>query len=76
MERPRYSWSTDRVVPVLGARSGGPAERFADRLRGRHPAAVFLAALLTGLATLAVILWGAFVRASYYDESRANGTPI
>jgi undecaprenyl-diphosphatase len=39
----------------LGARGGGPAGRFADRLRGRHPAAVFFAALLTGLATLAVI---------------------
>ena len=55
MDRRRYSWSRDRVVPVLGARGGGPAERFADRLRGRHPAAVFFAALLTGLAALAVI---------------------
>jgi membrane-associated phospholipid phosphatase len=55
MERRTYSWSRDRVVPVLGARDGGPAERFADRLRGRHPAAVFFAALLTGFAALAVI---------------------
>jgi undecaprenyl-diphosphatase len=39
----------------LGARGGGPAERFADRLRGRHPAAVFFAALLTGFAALALI---------------------
>jgi membrane-associated phospholipid phosphatase len=55
MERRRYSSSRGRVVPVLDARSGGPAERFAGRLRGRSPAAVFFAALLTGLAALAVI---------------------
>ena len=34
----------DGVVPVLQARPGGPAERFAGSLRGRHPAAVFFAA--------------------------------
>src|SRR4029453_18591750 len=55
MERRRYSSSRDRVVPVSDARSGGPAERFAGRLRGRHPRAFFFAALLTGLAALAVI---------------------
>ena len=55
MDGRRYSWSRDRVVPVLGARAGGPAERFAGRLHGRHPAAVFFAALLTGFAALALI---------------------
>jgi membrane-associated phospholipid phosphatase len=55
MEARTYSWSRHRVVPVLGARGGGPAEHFADRLRGRHPAAVFFAALLTGFAALALI---------------------
>jgi membrane-associated phospholipid phosphatase len=42
-------------VPVLEARSGGPAERLAGRLRGRHPAAVFFAALLAGFIALALI---------------------
>ena len=32
-------------VPVLQARAGGPAERFAARVGTRHPAAVFFAAL-------------------------------
>ena len=48
MDARQHSWSRDHVVPVLGARAGGPAERFAGRLHGRHPAAVFFAALLTG----------------------------
>jgi undecaprenyl-diphosphatase len=39
-------------VPVLEARAGGPAERFAD-LIGSHPAAVFVAALLGGYLALA-----------------------
>src|SRR5215213_397433 len=43
------------AVPVLDARPGGPAERFAGRLRGRHPAAVFFAALLAGFVLLALI---------------------
>src|ERR687897_1838617 len=55
IEGRKDSWSRDRVVPVLGARAGGPAERFAVRLRGRHPAAVFFAALFTGFAALALI---------------------
>ena len=42
-------------VPVLAARRGGPAERFAGRLRGRHPAAVFFAALVAGFIVLALI---------------------
>ena len=41
-----------RIVPVLQARSGSRAGRFAERLHGRHPAAVFFAALLTGFALL------------------------
>ena len=36
--------------PVLQARAGGPAERFAGRFGGAHPAAVFFAALLCGFA--------------------------
>ena len=55
MEARTDSWSKDRVVPVLDARASGPAERFADRLSGRQPAAVFFAALLTGFAVLALI---------------------
>jgi membrane-associated phospholipid phosphatase len=48
-----------RAVPVLEARTGGPAERFAGSMRGRHPAAVFFAAVLAGfvvLAGLAILL--------------------
>ena len=44
-----------RAVPVLEGRHGGPAERFAGRLRGRHPAAVFFAALLAGFVVLGLI---------------------
>jgi membrane-associated phospholipid phosphatase len=44
-----------RDLPVLEARRNGPAERFANRFRGRHPAAVFFAALLTGFALLALL---------------------
>ncbi len=47
----RTAWA----VPVLDARPGGPAERFAGRLRGRHPAAVFFAALLAGFVVLGLI---------------------
>jgi membrane-associated phospholipid phosphatase len=49
----------DGVVPVLQARSGGPAERFAGSMHGKHPAAVFFAAALAGfvvLAGLAILL--------------------
>ena len=45
-------------VPVLRARAGGPAARFASRV-GSHPAAVFFAALLSafaGLVGLSVLL--------------------
>jgi hypothetical protein len=43
------------AVPLLDARRGTPAERFAGRLRGRHPAAVFFAALLAGFVVLGLI---------------------
>jgi membrane-associated phospholipid phosphatase len=51
------------TVPVLSPRSGGPAERFAGRLAGLRPAAVFLAALLAGFTVLAALslLLGLFV---------------
>jgi membrane-associated phospholipid phosphatase len=50
-ERRRES-AQSGVVPVLRARAGGPAERFAD-LVGGHPVAVFVVALLCGYAVLA-----------------------
>ena len=40
-------------VPVLAARPGGPAERFAAALGDRHPALVFTLALLGGFLVLA-----------------------
>src|SRR6478735_6615300 len=40
-------------IPVFAARPGGPAQRFADRLGGHHPVAVFFGALLGGFALLA-----------------------
>jgi membrane-associated phospholipid phosphatase len=43
----------DGVVPVLQARPRGPAERFAGSMHGKHPAAVFFAAVLAGFAVLA-----------------------
>jgi membrane-associated phospholipid phosphatase len=49
----------DGIVPVLQARAGGPAERFAGFMEGRHPTAVFFAAALAGfvvLAGLAILL--------------------
>ena len=47
------------VVPILEARPGGAAQRFAAAMEGKHPAAVFFAAVLAGyvvLALLAVLL--------------------
>ena len=49
------AWRGRQDVPVLGARAGGPAERFAGRLGGRHPVTVFAAALLLGFAGLAAV---------------------
>ncbi len=49
----------DGMPPVLQAKPGGPAERFAGRLEGKHPAAVFFAAAIAGfilLAGLAILL--------------------
>ena len=43
------------AVPLLAPRPNGPATRFATRLKGRHPAAVFFAAVLTGFALLAAL---------------------
>lgn len=40
---------------LLDARARGPARRFAMRLRSRHPATVFVAAVLTGFVVLAAI---------------------
>ena len=45
----------DGTVGVLDARRGGPAERFASRFHGRHPALVFVAALLGGFVLLALV---------------------
>src|SRR5215211_8132451 len=52
-------WRDDGIVPVLQARPGGPAERFAGFMEGKHPAAAFFAAVLAGfvvLAGLAILL--------------------
>jgi membrane-associated phospholipid phosphatase len=61
MDARTYSGTNGRVgdqdrrsMTVLTARRGGPAERFAGRLRGRHPAAVFFAALVAGFIVLAL----------------------
>ncbi|MBA3407528.1 MAG: phosphatase PAP2 family protein [Solirubrobacterales bacterium] len=43
------------AVPLLDARRGGPAERFAGRLDGRHPAAVFFAAVVAGFVVLGLL---------------------
>ena len=53
MEARTYPGARD--LPVLEARRSGPAERFANRLHGRHPAAVFFAVVLAGFALLALL---------------------
>jgi membrane-associated phospholipid phosphatase len=52
-----------QTVPVLVARPGGVAERFADAVGSRHPAVVFTLALLGGFLLLAAasILLALFV---------------
>lgn len=40
-------------MPIFDARPGGPADRFAARFDGRHPALVFFCALLAGFLLLA-----------------------
>src|SRR4051795_10186732 len=51
------------TVPMLEARAGGSAERFAGWIGTKHPVAVFFAALLIGFAVLAglSLLLGLFV---------------
>ena len=53
----------DGIVPILEARPGGPAQRFAEFMEGKHPAAVFFAAVLAGFVVLGglAILLGLFV---------------
>jgi membrane-associated phospholipid phosphatase len=53
----------DGIVPILEARPGGPAQRFAGFMEGKHPAAVFFAAVLAGFVVLGglAILLGLFV---------------
>ena len=46
------------ALPVLRSRAGSLAERFADSIGRRHPAAVFFAALLSGFAVLAALSIG------------------
>jgi membrane-associated phospholipid phosphatase len=62
MDAPARSTSNGRTqhqdrwaMPLLDAGPGGPAERLAGRLRGRHPAAAFFAALLAGFIVLGLI---------------------
>src|SRR3954453_19370776 len=50
-------------VPILEARPGGAARRFAASMEGKHPAAVFFAAVFAGYVVLAsvAVLLGVFV---------------
>jgi undecaprenyl-diphosphatase len=43
------------AVPVLSARPGGPAERFAGAVGRTHPIVVFLAAIVAGFAAIAAV---------------------
>jgi membrane-associated phospholipid phosphatase len=52
-ERGRSEHEDGWAVPVLRARPGGPAERFARSVGLRHPAAVFFVALLSAFVVLA-----------------------
>jgi membrane-associated phospholipid phosphatase len=45
-------------IPVLRARQGGQAERFASVFRGLHPAIIFVVTMLVGLAAVAVFSIG------------------
>jgi membrane-associated phospholipid phosphatase len=51
---PRAERQPEGKLPVFAARPGGAAERFADALGSRHPALVFIAALLGGFLLLLV----------------------
>jgi membrane-associated phospholipid phosphatase len=46
------------AIPVLCARKGGVAERFAGALGGQHPVTVFFVAMLAGLAAIAALSIG------------------
>jgi PAP2 superfamily len=52
MSKGRVQPGSRSAVPLLDAHERGPARRFAHRLRGHHPAAVFCAAILAGVAVL------------------------
>ena len=52
---PRAKRRPEGKLPVFAARPGGAAERFAEALGSRHPALVFLVALLGGFLLLAVV---------------------
>jgi membrane-associated phospholipid phosphatase len=54
----RRASQTTWDAPVLHARSGGPAERLAQSLGRLHPAAVFVAVMLAGLAVIATLSIG------------------
>ena len=57
VDRPKNDAVAD--VPVLEPTEGGPAQRFAQALSGRHPVTVFLVAAILGyllLATLTIAL--------------------
>lgn len=43
------------AVPIFEAEPGGPAWRFANRFESRHPALVFILALVAGFVVLAVL---------------------
>ena len=46
------------AIPVLSARTGGPAERLAGRFGHLHPAIVFAFVMLAGLAAIALVSIG------------------
>lgn len=48
----------DGALPVLSPRAGSPAERFARRFDGMHPAAVFAMALVLGFVLAAALSVG------------------
>jgi membrane-associated phospholipid phosphatase len=54
----RQTRSEWRDVPVLDARRGGSAERFANALGGLHPVVLFLVVVLGGAAAIAVLSIG------------------
>lgn len=55
VSRERGEYANRWAVPLFDARRGGPAERFAGWLRGRHPAAVFCVAVVAGFVVLGLL---------------------